>query len=169
MKRTLTIFNLGVLAILIMTVPSNASIQERLENAQSILIARASLPLAAVVPTQETERMRSPATWWNDVDLPVDADFRWSRSDALCPVSACDLAKGTPLKRLSDPEPSTLAIWSLIGLCWAGASVWRRKRSRTFQGRGAGPRRTRRCGARPPWPEHVRAAIQEIIERGCPR
>ena len=169
MTRTLTTLNLGMLALLAMTAASEASIQARLDSAPAIFVARASSLEVATVPARDIDLAPCPAVWGGNADSVIQADFRWSRSDSMGPISACDLANGAPLRRLSDPEPSTLAIWSLIGLCWAGASCWRRRRTLTLDGSNRGPQRVRRSRTRPPWPEHVRAAIREIIERGCPR
>lgn len=57
------------------------------------------------------------------------------------------------------PEPSTLIIWSLLGLTWAGVA-WTRRRRNVFGGirRGGLPPR------RKPWPRHVRVAIEQMIE-----
>jgi hypothetical protein len=61
------------------------------------------------------------------------------------------------------PEPATVAVWSLLGLCWAGMRVWQQRRAPT-----RAPSLNRgRSAVRPPWPNHVREAILEIIDRGC--
>jgi len=36
------------------------------------------------------------------------------------PITLCDLAEAAGLPRKSLPEPATIAVWSLIGLCWGG-------------------------------------------------
>ncbi len=45
------------------------------------------------------------------------------------------------------PEPSTLLIWSLLGMGWASVRVWRRRR-------------------RTPWPEQNTRTILKMIDRG---
>jgi hypothetical protein len=67
------------------------------------------------------------------------------------------------------PEPATLAIWSLSGLCWAGAGRWRRRHGLTQNGASRKHPRTSRPERRAPWPDHVRAAILEIVSRDHPR
>jgi hypothetical protein len=69
------------------------------------------------------------------------------------------------------PEPVSLAIWSLLGLCWVGRSIWQQRHGLYNRGPSWNRRRGARCdtATRPPWPEHVRVAIREIIDRGCPR
>jgi hypothetical protein len=68
------------------------------------------------------------------------------------------------------PEPATLVVWSLFGLCWVGGRCWQRQRRETMCPTWQrGNRTANRCTTRQPWPAHTRAAILEIIERGCPR
>lgn len=56
------------------------------------------------------------------------------------------------------PEPASVAVWSLIGLAWAGLHVWRRRGARVEL--TGGPVR------RAAWSEENRAAIHALIERG---
>jgi hypothetical protein len=69
------------------------------------------------------------------------------------------------------PEPASLAVWSVLGLCWAGVRCWRNRRdggSPVADASWNSDGSDQRIVARPPWPAHVREAIIEIIERGCP-
>jgi hypothetical protein len=84
-------------------------------------------------------------------------------------ITLCDLAEAARSQRQTLPEPSTIAVWSLIGLCWSGVRCWRRRRGLVQSGLGWDRPRTQRRTSRPPWPDHVRARILEIIERGAPR
>jgi hypothetical protein len=84
-------------------------------------------------------------------------------------ITLCDLAEAARSRRQTLPEPGTIAIWSLIGLCWGGARCWRRRQGLAQSGVDWDRPRTRRRTSRPPWPDHVRARILEIIERGVSR
>jgi hypothetical protein len=64
------------------------------------------------------------------------------------------------------PEPATMAIWSLLGLCWVGMRVCQQRRA-SMRGPSWNRGRNTRSSVRPPWPEDVREAILEIIDRGC--
>jgi hypothetical protein len=64
------------------------------------------------------------------------------------------------------PEPACIAVWSLLGLCWAGMSFWQQRRAAS-RGPSWNRGRNTRSSVRPPWPEDVREAILEIIDRGC--
>ncbi|MEE8451927.1 MAG: hypothetical protein V3R99_08430 [Thermoguttaceae bacterium] len=61
------------------------------------------------------------------------------------------------------PEPATLAIWSLIGLAFAGAGAWRRRSGSADWSEGS--RRTARLPARQRWSNENRAAILDIVQR----
>jgi hypothetical protein len=85
------------------------------------------------------------------------------------PISLCDFAEAAGLQRQTLPEAAAIAVWSLIGLCWSGVSCWRRRRG-PFQSRvGCERLRAQSFRSRPPWPDHVRARIIEIIEKGVPQ
>ena len=62
------------------------------------------------------------------------------------------------------PEPATLAIWSLIGLAFAGAGAWRRRSGSADWSEGS--RQTTRQPARQRWSDENRAAIFDVIQRG---
>jgi len=62
------------------------------------------------------------------------------------------------------PEPATLAIWSLIGLAFAGAGAWRRRSGSADWSEGS--RQTTRQPARQRWSDENRAAILDVIQRG---
>jgi len=55
------------------------------------------------------------------------------------------------------PEPATVAVWSLLGLCWAGVSVLRRRRKGLAQIDAAPVRRG--------WSEENRVAIRRMLDR----
>jgi hypothetical protein len=80
------------------------------------------------------------------------------------PVGFGNLAEIAGLQRYSLPEPATLAVWSLIGLCWSGVNVWRRRRSFDRGCNDWSHRQGVRRANRRPWPDHVRAQILEIVE-----
>jgi hypothetical protein len=80
------------------------------------------------------------------------------------PVGFSNLAEIAGLQRYSLPEPATLAVWSLIGLCWSGVNVWRRRRSFDRGSNDLSHRGGIRRVNRRPWPDHVRAQILEIVE-----
>ena len=101
--------------------------------------------------------------------LAIDACVGWIGLGPQGSTTLCDLAGVTGFQRRTLPEPCTIAVWSLIGLCWGGVSCWRRRRGLVQSRVGWGRSRTQRCMSRPPWPDHVRARILEIIEKGAPR
>jgi hypothetical protein len=51
------------------------------------------------------------------------------------------------------PEPATVAVWGLLGLCWAGMRVWRRR-----------GRLTEEAGARRAWSNESRTAIRQMLD-----
>jgi len=55
------------------------------------------------------------------------------------------------------PEPATIAVWFLLGLCWTGVRVWRRRRNGLAE-IDARPVRGR-------WPESNRVAIRQMLDR----
>jgi len=58
------------------------------------------------------------------------------------------------------PEPATVAIWGLLGLCWAVLRVrQQRRKAALLDPAAAGP------PVRRSWPEHNRIAIREMLER----
>jgi len=59
------------------------------------------------------------------------------------------------------PEPATIAVWALLGLSWAALGVWRRRKGPVAELTDAAP--SRRL-ARPPWPEHNRSAIRQMLQ-----
>jgi hypothetical protein len=101
--------------------------------------------------------------------LMMHAYVRGMKLDSQGSLTLCALAESAGLRPQALPEPATIAVWSLIGLCWSGVSCWRRRRGLSQSRIGAGSAPMRRCLRRPPWPDDVRARILEIIERGSPR
>jgi len=57
------------------------------------------------------------------------------------------------------PEPATIAVWTLLGLCWAGLRVWRRRR------KGGPIELTNAEPARRPWTHENRVAIRRMLDR----
>jgi hypothetical protein len=121
------------------------------------------------VPISDGSLPNSSAFCSLGMQLPtIDAWVRCAAARPRGPVALCDLAEAA-FQRQMLPEPATIAVWSLIGLCWSGVSCWRRRRTLSvrdgnFDRFGVRPHRNR-----PPWPDHVRTRILEIIERGNPR
>ena len=55
------------------------------------------------------------------------------------------------------PEPTTIAVWSLLGLCWAGMGVWRRRGRRGVE--------LDAVRGRQGWTEENRTAIRQMLDR----
>jgi hypothetical protein len=53
------------------------------------------------------------------------------------------------------PEPATIAVWGLLGMCWAGVSGWRRRRNGLVE----------LAETRQPWTEENRNAIREMLNQ----
>jgi hypothetical protein len=53
------------------------------------------------------------------------------------------------------PEPTTVAVWSLLGFCWAGLSVWRRRRNGLIDAESV----------RQPWTVENRDRIRQMLDR----
>jgi hypothetical protein len=77
-----------------------------------------------------------------------------------------DLTETSKSRRQTLPEPSTIAIWSLMVLCLGGLRCWRQRRRSSSERLGWDRLPSQRRMPRPPWPDHVRARILEIIENG---
>ena len=52
------------------------------------------------------------------------------------------------------PEPATIAVWGLLGLCWAGLSTWRRRRNGLVE----------LTETRTSWSEQNRVAIRQMLD-----
>ena len=162
--RTRNIFCLSLLALFTMTAASEASIQQQLVSEQLACLAQPS------VSAVDAELESLAAICWGEMPgLRAEVDSQRVGSDPQRPISVCELAEITGMRRQTLPEPATLAVWSLIGLCWAGVSCWRQRRGASRSELHWNRRPTRHSRVRPPWPEHVRTAVREIIDRGCPR
>ena len=168
--RKLTLFNLTVLFLFALVAAVEGSVQtEPVEP-------RAPNPLLQLSTDHE-------AASANDANVGVCSEFghlgiphlmmhacvRGIEVDSPGSLTLCALAESAGLRRQALPEPATLAVWSLIGLCWSGVSCWRRRRGLSQSGIGADRLRMQRCTRRPPWPDDVRTRILEIIERGNSR
>ena len=86
----------------------------------------------------------------------MDACVGWVGLGPQGTLTFSDLTASPGLHRHTLPEPATIAVWSLIGLCWSGVSCWRRRRGLNQSGDGWDRSRTPRRMSRPPWPDHVR-------------
>jgi hypothetical protein len=65
------------------------------------------------------------------------------------------LVDGTVSALAIIPEPTTVAVWGLLGLCWAGLNTWRRRRNGLVE----------LTESRQPWTEENRVAIQQMLDR----
>jgi hypothetical protein len=172
MTRKLVVFHLSVLALLAMTTASEASIQSRLGSRGDLHLAWVSSQVGASESIESADRGGDWAMGGFDTPfLAADANVKSINPNVLGLISFCDLTAASDARRVQRqalPEPATLTIWSLIGLCWMGANCWRRRRGLLQGGVDRNRPRLHRGSSRPPWPDHVRVAILEIIERGCP-
>jgi hypothetical protein len=158
----------GVCLLLALATTSEARSQDRAAPTQTILIAQSSSLDSTTLSVGMSDLGAARPDLWQVTPICPTA-VACIVSDCAKTTSGNELSEMAGLDRESDPEPSTLAIWSLIGLCWAGAGWWRRRRQCLFEGGGRRtpmPNRFERRTDRPPWPEHVRTAIREVIERG---
>lgn len=165
--RILALMPLLVLAFLAQTTECAASIHLQLAD-RALSVAPISSPLdsLASVPVasdafflgQEWLADLCPATWGPGC-LPLSVAVQ-------LPALHPDLLTGSDTR--SRPGPSPMALWALVGLCCgAGGFLRERKQSRKAVRRTR--QRNSRSVARAPWPEHVRAAILEIVTRGNAR
>jgi hypothetical protein len=121
------------------------------------------------VPASDGSQSRSSAFCSLGMQLPtIDAWVKCAAARSPGPFALCDLAEAA-FQRQMLPDPATIAVWSLIGLCWSGVSCWRRRRSLSVRDGNWDRSSARPHRNRPPWPDHVRTRILEIIERGNPR
>jgi len=96
----------------------------------------------------------------------VEASSLWSATGSATGLQFADNGMGTnggftvtgaSATAGQIPEPATIAVWSLLGLCWAGVRVWRRRRNALAES-NARPFRRR-------WPEANRNAIRQMLDR----
>jgi len=168
--RKFALYNLSVLLILFLATAVEASVQTEPVAPRPLCPPLDSSMQGETAPDGNAD-LGTSATFCS-LGMPrlmIDACVGCVALGHRGPITLCDLAEAAGLKRQTLPEPATIAIWSLIGLCWSGVSCWRRRRGLVHRGVGPDRARMRHCTARAPWPDHVRARILEIIERGAPR
>jgi len=168
--RKFALFNLSVLFLFALTAAVEASVQTEPVQPRPVCPPPVSSVDSELGPAENAD-FRTCAAFCS-LGMPrlvIDACVGCVGLGPRGPITLCDLAEAAGLQRQTLPEPCTIAVWSLIGLCWGGVSCWRRRRGLTQSRVGWDRSRTQRHMARPPWPDHVRARILEIIEKGAPR
>jgi hypothetical protein len=172
MKRILS--SIGIVATILLGIPgrSEASILTRYGDGWHVcMVVSAPSQGEAQATSSEAGGPRaigeSRSALSGADSLASWGDSRGAAETCVWDVEGSDCALGGSLAWDTDPEPATLAIWTGIALTWAGASWWRRRRQ-TMEW-AARPRVRAGRRSRTPWPDHVRVAIREIIERGLPR
>jgi hypothetical protein len=167
--RNYTLCSLSVLTLLAASAVVEASVQTEPVEASPLCTGVDASMSREVLPASDAGPRTSSVFCSFGMPLPaIDACVGCAAMRARGPIALCDLAEAA-FQRQILPEPATIAVWSLIGLCWSGVSCWRRRRGFATRD-GAWDRvRTQRHSRRPPWPDHVRARILEIIEKGAPR
>jgi hypothetical protein len=162
-------FNLVVLILSALAVSAEASVQTKPLEPRPLCPALDSSVETGMVSTENADF--GSYTAFCSLEMPrlvIDACVGCaqlgSQGSALC-----NLADIAVLHRQALPEPSTIAVWSLIGLCWSGVSCWRRRHGLGQNRVGWDRLRPQRSMTRPPWPEDVRTRILEIIEKGAHR
>jgi hypothetical protein len=161
---------LTISAMLSLATPGEACILVVLPGDFQHLSSLSAVPVEGVVITT-ADGAREPFAFYCGNELssntfgtdPQNADWNSAQT-----ISGADLTNPDGQQRQAYPEPCTLAIWSLIGLCGVGTTCWRRRRSLfgiSSQGGMASPVRRRASGyrVRPPWPDDVRMAIREVV------
>jgi hypothetical protein len=168
--RKLTLFSLSVLFLFALAAAVEASVQTEPVEARPLCPTWNSPVGGATASAENAER--GTCTEFFPLGMPrlmIDACVGCVGLSSHGSITLCDLAEAAGLQRQTLPEPATIAVWSLIGLCWSGVSCWRRRRRLSQSEIGWDRPRMQRRTARPPWPDHVRERILEIIERGAPR
>jgi len=167
--RVLAIVNLCLLAFLALTSESEASIQMQLADTYPGCPTQASsLNVGMAVDEATTDSGFAGEIYACDLMSAVaGAELACFNSGLRLPISCSEVLGIAGLEQQSCP--STLAIWSLIGLCCGGVGFWQERKDALKSQRDLSRNRrwTKRRSARSPWPEHVRAAILKIVARGC--
>jgi hypothetical protein len=168
--RKLALFNLSVLFLFALAEAVDASVQSEPVEPRSLCAALDSPMDREMAPAEAADFASCTAICSLEMPrLVIDACVACVGLGPRGKITLGDLAEAAKLRRQTLPEPSTIAVWSLIGLCWGGVRCWRRRQGPVQNRVGWGRPGTRRSLARPPWPDHVRARILEIIEKGAPR
>jgi hypothetical protein len=161
--------NLSVLVLLALTTAAEASVQD----------GTLGLGLLGSIQSSDADREAAaaeggqfrPDAGFCSIEMPrlaIDSCAGWVALGPQGKITLCDLTESPKLRRQTLPEPSTVAIWTLIGLCVGGLRCWRQRRGSPPDRLGWDRLPSQRRMSRPPWPDHVRARILEIIEKGGP-
>jgi hypothetical protein len=168
--RKLTLFNLSVVFLFALAAATEGSVQIEPVQPRSVCTLPNASPDSQSARTDSAD-FRTCAGLFS-LTMPrlvIDACAECVGLAPRAPITLRDLAQTAGWQRQIMPEPCTIAIWSLIGLCWGGVSCWRRRQGLIRSSIGRDSLCTRRHSARPPWPDDARAKIFEIIEKGVPR
>lgn len=168
--RKFALFNLIVLFLFALVASVEASVQTTPVEPRPFCPPQDSFANHEMEPAEDA--YFGSDTGFHPLGVPrlvIDACIGWIGLGPQGSITLCDLAGNAELQRRTLPEPATIAVWSLIGLCWGGVSCLRRRRGLIQSRIGWDRSRTQRRMTRPPWPDHVRARILEIIEKGKPR
>jgi hypothetical protein len=159
----------SLLVLLFFAAAIEASVQTEPIESRPLYASLDSLASHEAIPANDGSQPNSSAFCSRGMQLPtIDAWVKCAAARSPGPVALCDLAEAA-LQRQMLPEPATIAVWSLIGLCWSGVSCWRRRHSLSVRDGNWDRLSARPHRNRPPWPDHVRTRILDIIERGNPR
>jgi hypothetical protein len=168
--RKLASYNLSALLFFALVAAAEASVQTESVQPRPLCLPLDSSTDSTTAPADNAALGTSAAFCSFQMPrLVIDTCVGSAVLGSRGPVTLYDLAEAAGLQRRPLPEPATIAVWSLIGLCWGGVSCWRWRRGLAHNGGNWNRPQTRRRAARPPWPDHVRARIIEIIERGATR
>ncbi len=168
--RVFAIGNLCLLALFCLTTQSEASIQVQLADPYASCPTQiSSLDVGLASDEAVDSGFAGPICACDVMNRVTSAELSCFSSGLRLPISCGDLLGIAGLDQQSGP--STLAIWSLIGLCCGGGSFWRERKAafETQRDLNLNRRRIERRSPRAPWSERARAAILQIVSRGCTR
>jgi hypothetical protein len=175
MMRWSTLFALGLLCVLVATQATEASIYIQ---SGSYVHSGGGLSCESSLPWNENRAETRPdlSACCSDLLGQFVGDLACLRSGAIPSASADALAGMLGVAKNSDPPAAV--VWSLLAICATGAGCGLPRRvsqasrtgasqvARTKHGADRGGRQNGgRRGRRAAWPEHVRAAILQIIAR----
>jgi hypothetical protein len=158
---------LTVLCLFALATAVEASLQIEPTDLRPFCPSQDASGAVGIVPAEDGELGFSATSC--SLDMPALAIDAYVGFVPRGQLTLDDLAGTAGSQRQTLPEPATIAVWSLIGLCWGGVRCWQNARSPAHDAGGWDRAPAQRRMSRPPWPDHVRARILEIIERGAPR
>jgi len=178
MMRAITVLSLGMLLLLATATATEASIHMQCEGTAPSA-RHSSLQVFFMSEDNADARSEFALGGCDIFGSFAGADIWRIASDSNPSIFACDLLNITGIAGQSDPPAAV--IWSLLAICVTGVKCRTPRRvlggesqdavSRNVVSRCAVKRGGQRKSgtARAPWPEHVRAAILQVIARDSVR